>query len=176
MPPTSPRREGPVRASPLSLYLYLTFLACASVASGALGASPGPAPDPYLLVTDASGAELVRFDLAHQPTWYLSWHHSVTGVRVRDFYALEDGTMTLTHSHTPSFDAGLGHVPGRGRVESDDAHGYWIYDLDEPVPGNAYWLRVGAERVGHTLVHGARRVNLSKLAPGERVRIAVVGP
>jgi hypothetical protein len=84
--------------------------------------------------------------------------------------------MLLTHSHTPAYDAGLGHIPGRGRTESDGQGGYWIHDLDEPVPGDAYLLRVGSPRVAHTLVHADRRVNLSELAAGERVRIGVEVP
>lgn len=159
-------REGPPRVPPLAaLLLYLTLLASA-VAHGA-------AETPYLVVRDAEGTALVRIALDEDPGWHLAWRHSVTGILVRDFYELRNGTMVLTQSHTPAYDAGLGHIPGRGRAESDGAGGYWIRDIDEPVPGNAYALRVGSERVGHTLVHGGRRVNLSELAAGERVRIAV---
>ncbi len=171
------RRERPDRASPASaaaqpfpplllqplLLLYLTLLLGSAAAQTA----------PYLVVTGPEGRELVRLPLADEPRWHLAWHHSVTGILVRDFYEFRDGTMLLTHSHTPAFDAGLGHIPGRGRAESDGAGGYWIRDLDEPVPGDAYWLRVGSERVGHTLVHDGDRVNLSTLAAGQRVLIAV---
>lgn len=155
-------REGPHRA-PLLALLYLTLLFGAARAQAA----------PYLVVTGADDRELVAIPLAADPAWHLAWRHSVTGILVRDFYAYENGTMTLTRSHTPAFDAGLGHIPGRGRVESDGRGGYWILDLDEPVPGNGYWLRVGSERVAHTIVHGETRVNLSELAAGERVRVAV---
>ena len=159
-------REGPARVPPLAVLLvYLTLLATA-VAQSAAGA-------PVLVIRDAAGAELARFSLDGDSRWHLAWRHSVTGILVRDYYEVRDGTMLLTQSHTPAYDAGLGHIPGRGRAESDGQGGYWIRDIDEPVPGNAYWLRVGSERVGHTLVHGDRRVHLSDLAAGERVRIAV---
>lgn len=161
------RREGPHRASPTSaaalLLLYLTLFV----------GSAGAQTTPYLVVTGPEDQELVRVPLADEPRWHLAWHHSVTGILVRDFYEVRDGTMVLTHSHTPAFDAGLGHLPGRGRAESDGRGGYWIRDLNEPVPGNAYWLRVGAPRVGHTLVHDGVRVNLSALAAGQRVLVAV---
>lgn len=147
----------------LALALYLTLPA--GLASGSAS---------YLVVTDEAGAERVRLNLSNAPRWHLAWNHSVTGIRVRDFYEAKDGIMTLIASHTPAYDAGLGHIPGRGRAESDGAGGYWIRGIDEPVPGNAYWLRVGTPRVGHTLVHGGRSVNLSELAAGERVRIALV--
>jgi hypothetical protein len=159
-------REGPARVPPVAVLLaYLTLLASA--------AGQAAAGTPYLLVRDPDGHELARVALDEAPRWHLAWRHSVTGILVRDYYEVRDGTMLLTQSHTPAYDAGLGHIPGRGRAESDGQGGYWIRDIDEPVPGNAYWLRVGSERVGHTLVHGDRRVNLSDIAAGERVRIAV---
>lgn len=158
--------EGPGRAPPFLALLFLTLCLAAAPAERA----------PHLVVTIDGGRELLRVPLAGDARWHLAWHHSVTGILVRDFYAYRDGTMVLTHSHTPAFDAGLGHVPGRGRVESDGAGGYWILDLDEPVPGNAYLLRVGAERVGHTLVHAGGRTNLSEIAADSRVRIAVEAP
>lgn len=125
---------------------------------------------------DDEGALLVAIPLDTHPTWYLRWNHSVTGIVVRDFYAFVGGAMVLTHSHTPAFDAGLGHIPGRGRVESDGRGGYWIYDLNEPVPGNAYLLRVGGTRVAHTLVHDTVQVDLSAMAAGTRVRVGVEVP
>jgi hypothetical protein len=162
-------REGPARVPPVALLLlYLTLFASA--------AGQPTAPAPHLVVRDAQGVELARFALDATPRWHLAWRHSVSGILVRDFYEARDGTMLLTQSHTPAYDAGLGHIPGRGRAESDGAGGYWIRGIDEPVPGNAYWLRVGSPEVGHALVHGGRRVNLSDLAAGRRVRIALEAP
>jgi hypothetical protein len=163
------RREGPLGASPARALALLAGLALALGAAQAQTAA-------YLVVRGPDGTELARFDLAEDPTWHLAWRHSVTGILVRDFYAFRDGTMLLTHSHTPAYDAGLGHIPGRGRAESDGQGGYWIHDLDEPVPGDAYLLRVGSPQVAHTLVHADRRVDLSDLAAGERVRIGVEVP
>jgi hypothetical protein len=165
------RREGPLGASPARALARLAWLALLL----AWGAAQARTPV-YLVVRGPDGTELVRFDLAEDPTWHLAWRHSVSGILVRDFYAYRDGTMLLTHSHTPAYDAGLGHIPGRGRAESDGQGGYWILDLNEPVPGDAYLLRVGSPRVAHTLVHADRRVNLSELAAGERVRIGVEVP
>lgn len=155
--------EGLLRAPLLLALLYLTL------SSGAARAQAAP----YLVVTGADGRELASMSLADEPTWHLAWNHSVTGILVRDFYEFRNGTMLLTHSHMPAFDAGLGHVPGRGRATSDGDGGYWVLDLDEPVAGNAYRLRVGSERVNHTIVHDGTRVNLSEAAAGERVTVAV---
>ena len=169
-------REGSFGTSPV---LPILLFVCFAWLSGLVFATGGDAASrsgPTLVVTGPDGSDLVRIDLSSDPHWHLEWHHSVTGILVRDFYAVEDGTMLLTHSHTPAYDAGLGHIPGRGRAESDGNGGYWIYDIDEPVPGNAYLLRVGSERVAHTLVHDDTRVDLSDLAAGQRVRIAVEVP
>ena len=141
---------------------------------GALAADGNDAGLPYLIVEDERGHVLVRLSLATDPTWVLRWNHSVTGIEVSDYYAYQKGSMVLTDSHTPAFDAGLGHIPGRGRLESDGAGGYWIWDIDEPVPGNAYTLRVGSASVDHRIVHEARTVSLSALAAGERVVLRVV--
>jgi hypothetical protein len=129
---------------------------------------------PYLVVIRSDGSELLELPLHDKPCWVIRWNHSVTGVLVSDYYRLDGGEMMLTDSHTPAFDAGLGHIPGRGRLESDDAHGYWIRDIDEVVPGNGYFLRVGSSEVDHRIVQGEDSYSLSRLAAHERVRIEVI--
>lgn len=123
-----------------------------------------------------NGDILFRISLATVDTWILRWNHSVTGVEVSDHYAFVKGSMVLTSSHTPAFDAGLGHIPGRGTLESDGAGGYWIRDIDEAVPGNAYWLRAGSAGVDHRIVHDGLTYSLSAFAAGERVSLRVTGP
>jgi hypothetical protein len=56
---------------------------------------------------------------------------------------------------------------------SDGQGGYWILDIDEPVPGDAYVLRPGAGAVDHRLRVGDQTVSLSARAARERVRIAL---
>ncbi len=104
-----------------------------------------------LFVRLDDGMALFSLDLSQGATWVMQWNHSVTGILVSDFYRLENGVMLLTDSHTPAFDAGLGHIPGRGKLESDNNHGYWIRDINEPVPNNKYFLRVGSESVNHRI-------------------------
>jgi len=128
------------------------------------------------LLVSQDDTPLLALDLQLEPHWILAWNHSVTGILVRDFYALQDGTMTLTQSHAPSFDAGLGHIPGRGRVVSDDNHGYWIKDINEPVSTNRYLLRVGSRNVNHRIIHAGATYSLSDLAAGQRVRLAIINP
>ncbi|MCE8021345.1 DUF1850 domain-containing protein [Halomonas sp. MCCC 1A11036] len=129
-----------------------------------------------LEVLDDHGKVLVALPMPEGERWCLEWNHSVTGIRVQDCYRHDQGKMMLERSHQPDFAAGLGHVPGRGRQVSDGQGGYWIEDIDEPVPGNRYRLRVGSDRVDHRLLHEGRRTSLSKRAAGERVTIHLRTP
>ncbi|MEZ4605956.1 MAG: DUF1850 domain-containing protein [Deinococcales bacterium] len=107
------------------------------------------------------------------PYWIVRWHHSVTGIEVSDYYRLDNGCMLLSATHTPAFDAGLGHIPGRGRLLSDEQHGYWIVDIDEVVKNNRYYLRVGSLKVNHRIIYEGQSYSLSELAEHERVEIRV---
>jgi hypothetical protein len=132
---------------------------------------------PALVVRTEAGAEVVRVPLRTDPTWEVRWVHSVAGIVVRDIYAWRDGRMLLTDSLTPLLDvAGLGHTPGRGTLRDDGDGGFWIADIDERVPGDAYVLRVGSPRAPTVLVHGASEFDLSAEHAGARLRIEVVTP
>ncbi|TFH86067.1 DUF1850 domain-containing protein [Billgrantia azerbaijanica] len=124
-----------------------------------------------LEVIDAEGERLVSLAMPEGAGWCLEWNHSVEGFPVRDCYRHRDGRMVLERSHLPDFAAGLDHIPGRGRQVSDGEGGYWIEAIDEPVPGNAYRLRVGSMAVDHRLVAEGSRVSLSALAAGRRVTV-----
>lgn len=135
-------------------------------------ASPGHADT--LVATRDSGDVIARFDVPDGAGWCVLWHHSVKGFEVSDCYENRGGLMVLVWSHLPDFAAGLDHIPGRGRQVTDGQGGYFIRDIDEPVPGNAYVLRPGAGAVDHRLATGDRVISLSAVAPRERVRIALI--
>ncbi|HEV2122546.1 MAG TPA: DUF1850 domain-containing protein [Chloroflexota bacterium] len=140
-----------------------------------LGVTVGSAfAAPHLRVSTADGTVLFDIPLQEPYVWVVEWNHSVTGIVVDDYYAYDGEHMILTASHAPSFDAGLGHIPGRGTVESDANHGYWIRGINEPVPGNAYLLRVGSAAVNHRIIVGGKVYSLSAVAERERVRLEVV--
>ena len=126
-----------------------------------------------MVVTRESGAEIARLAVAEGDGWCVLWHHSVQGFEVSDCYENRGGHMVLVRSHLPDFAAGLDHIPGRGRQVSDGEGGYWIVDIDEPVPGNAYVLRPGRNPVDHRIRVGDTVVPLSQAAARERVRIAL---
>ncbi|MEX2518022.1 MAG: DUF1850 domain-containing protein [Paracoccaceae bacterium] len=128
-----------------------------------------------LVATREDGAEIARLPIPDGAGWCVLWRHSVKGFEVSDCYENRGGDMVLVWSHLPDFAAGLDHVPGRGRQVSDGQGGYWILDIDETVPGNAYILRPGQGAVDHRLQVGDTVVSLSAVAPRERVRIELAG-
>ena len=118
---------------------------------------------------------LPRMALGPEGDWCLHWHHSVAGFLVRDCFTVADGQLMLEHSHQPDFAAGLDHIPERGTLESDGAGGYIVSNINEPVAGNRLRLRVGSERVGHTIVSAQQELNLSRKLAGERIEIRLNG-
>lgn len=157
----------------LSLYLILAGLWGAGARADAVSGESPSRVTAWLEVHTADQRRLVSMPMVIGQTWCVVWNHSVAGFPVHDCYRNRDGRMVLERSHQPDFAAGLGHVQGRGRPVSDGAGGYWIEDIDEPVPGNRYLLRVGSPEVNHRLVSGGTRVSLSELAAGERVLISL---
>jgi len=140
--------------------------ACLLALASAAGAGP------VLEVRDDAGRALVSAPLAPDGRWCLAWNHSVTGEPVRDCFRLEDGALLLERSHQIDFSsAGLGHIPGRGRIVPDASGGQWIEDIDAPVAGGALVLRVGAAPVDHRVIADGAVHSLSAIAPGARVRI-----
>jgi hypothetical protein len=126
-----------------------------------------------LTVTREDGTTIARITVSDRSGWCILWRHSVKGFEVSDCYENRDGQMVLVRSHLPDFAAGLDHITGRGRQVSDGMGGYWIEDLDEPVPGNAYILRPGGMAVDHRIAAEDIIVSLSAAAARERVRIAL---
>jgi hypothetical protein len=120
-----------------------------------------------------SDEPLARLTVPEGSRWSVLWNHSVQGFEVEDIYENRGGTVVLVRSHLPDFAAGLDHIPGRGRQVSDGMGGYWIEDLDEPVPGNAYVLRPGRPAVNHRLRTATDEISLTALAEHARVRIAL---
>lgn len=127
-----------------------------------------------LSVTLDDGTPIARLPAPEGAGWCILWNHSVQLFEVADCYVNAGGRMVLKRSHLPDFAAGLDHIPGRGRQVSDGQGGYWIEDLDEPVPGNAYVLRTGGPKVDHRLRMGDRTISLTSAAGRARVHIALI--
>lgn len=103
----------------------------------------------------------------------LTWAHSVTGGAVADCFAARDGQLVLVGSFLHDYAAGLGEVAGRGHVIPAEGGGYWIVDIDEPMPEGGLPLRVGPAQVGHKLTGAAGVVDLSALSANSLVTLRV---
>jgi hypothetical protein len=103
----------------------------------------------------------------------LTWAHSVTGGAVADCFAPRDGQLVLVGSYLHDYAAGLGEVAGRGRVIPAEGGGYWIVEIDEPMPPGGLPLRVGPARVGHKLTGAAGVIDLSAHAANSLVTLRV---
>ena len=64
----------------------------------------------------------------------------------------------------------------RDGLRDDGVGGIWIADINEPIPGNAYWMRIGSARAPTTLVYGDRAYPLSVEHPNLRVKLEVIEP
>lgn len=154
--------SGKLGGGPLALLLSVM------VAAGAVQAGT-------LVASLEDGTEIARLPVPEGSGWCVLWNHSVRGFLVRDCYENRGGRMVLVRAHLPDFAAGLDHIPGRGRQVSDGQGGYWILDIDEAVPGNAYILRPGLGAVDHRIEIGDTLISLSAVAPRARVRIELTG-
>ena len=111
----------------------------------------------------SDGRCLLFLPLAEGEHLELTWRHSVDHIRVRDVFTRRRDGLFLLASHQPYFAAGLGEIPGRGRVVGTAAHGLAIVDMDERL--ERLPLRIGSEEVAHTLLHRGRAYDLSARYP-----------
>ena len=97
----------------------------------------------------------------------LTWVHSVSGIPVREVFRYQDGTLYFEETHNPWFAAGLGEVPGRGRVVSEAGHAVAIVGIHEPAWD--FVFRLGAPEIDHTLWYRGRPLRLSRCFPHARL-------
>jgi len=128
-------------------------------------------PGPGLLVR-VDGRPVALLPLHEGERFQLSWVHSVSHIPVREVFAFQKGRIWLEESHNPWFAAGLGEVPGRGRLVSEAGHAVALVEIHEPAGGLA--LRIGAPEIHHTLLIGPWRFDLSACFPHRRLTWAVV--
>ncbi len=95
------------------------------------------------------GRPVLWFPTVEGERFELSWRHSVSGIVVRDVFAVEDGRIYLEETHNPWFAAGLGEVEGRGRVVAEANHAVAIVDIHELA--DDLKLRIGRPEIHHTL-------------------------
>ncbi|HET8849965.1 MAG TPA: DUF1850 domain-containing protein [Marinobacter sp.] len=152
-------------------WFWLLWVCLPSAAS----AADGQGPQQWLLeVVNHQGVIIAKAPVPESGEWCLLWNHSVEGFPVADCFRISGNQLLLDSSHTPDFAAGLGYIDGRGRLESDQNHGYRIEDMNVPIKGNVLPLRVGSTEVRHRIQIGKRLLELSQIASGQRVNIRII--
>jgi len=130
------------------------------LALAALLLSGSALADPVLQAQGRDGLIIAALPMPQDQEICLHWAHSVTGGKVADCFENRRGQLTLTRSYLHDFAAGLGEVEGRGTLTPAPQGGYWIIEIDEPLPDNRLALRTGSGAVGHRLVAGEKTVAL----------------
>lgn len=126
--------------------------------------------DPVLRVTTSAGV-VAAVPMPDNAKICLHWAHSVTGGAVADCFVNVAGRLVLDSAYLHDFAAGLGEIARRGTIAPAPNGGYWIKDIDEPLPDNRLTLRIGPPRVGHRLEWRGGVVALSDLAPNQRAEL-----
>jgi len=115
------------------------------------------------------GTPLLRVLLGDKLGFTLHYHHSVNHRPIWETHSLDpQGRIFIEEERFVSFNAGMGHLPGRGR-HYQDGDLQVIADIHRLVPRLV--LRVGAPGVDHTIMWSGGAINLSALVPGQAVEV-----
>ncbi|MEX1299192.1 MAG: DUF1850 domain-containing protein [Desulfotignum sp.] len=108
--------------------------------------------------------------LAPGERFTLHYYHSVENAPIWEDHSIDDsGTIFIEEERYEKFGAGMGKLPGVGRM-MQKGHHEAIVDMHHPV--GAFVLRVGSQGVAHTLIWRNRRFNLSDKFSHQRVRFS----
>jgi hypothetical protein len=100
----------------------------------------------------------------------LHYYHSVENAPIWEVHSMDaSGMIFIEEERYEKFGAGMGKLPGVGRMVRKGAHEA-IVDMHHPV--GPFVLRVGSPGVAHTLVWRDRRFNMSERFPHQRVRFS----
>ncbi len=152
-----PRSARPVAVALVGLALIIT--AAAFLPGGVeLTIAPREGGRPILVVPLEPGE---RFTL--------HYYHSVEEAPIWEELSVDaEGTIYIEEERYLKFGAGLGHIPGRGRLGRRGPYEV-IEDMHHPL--GEFVLRVGSLGVDHTIVWRGARVNLSRVAAGQAVTV-----
>ncbi|MFN2358459.1 MAG: DUF1850 domain-containing protein [Desulfotignum sp.] len=100
----------------------------------------------------------------------LHYVHSVENTPIWEEHSMDKtGTLYIEEERYEKFGAGMGKMPGVGRMVTKGNHEA-IVDMHMPV-GN-FVLRVGSTGVNHTIIWRGRQFNLSEKVPHRAVRFS----
>jgi hypothetical protein len=161
---------GPGRATLLSkgaLGLAFAFLFSACQATGAL----------ELRVTPVGGGPpLLVLPMAPDERFTIRYNHSVENAPIWETHSVDaDGTLYIEEERYLKFGAGMGKMPGVGRMVRRGP--YEVIEAMHMATGD-FVLRIGSPGVDHTVIWRGTETNLSAVAPHVAVQFAAqpVGP
>ena len=100
----------------------------------------------------------------------IHYYHSVENAPIWEEHSLdENGTIYIEEERYLKFGAGMGRMPGIGRMVTKGPYEA-IENMHMPT-GN-FTLRIGSREVGHTVIWRSLQINLSETAPHEAVRFS----
>ncbi|MDY6793512.1 MAG: DUF1850 domain-containing protein [Thermodesulfobacteriota bacterium] len=124
-----------------------------------------------LRITPVKGGKpLLVLPLEPGERFSIHYYHSVENSPIWEEHSLDEkGHIYIEEERYLKFGAGMGRMPGAGRMVRRGAYEV-IEDMHMPT-GN-FILRVGSPGVDHTIIWRGVRKNLSKVVPHEAVRFS----
>lgn len=158
-------RTRPTRLAPL-------VLAGLALAAGTILAAWFMPGGPVLRVTLLSGTSpMLELPLEPGERFTLRYWHSVDKAPIWEEHSVDaTGGIFVEEERLVMFGAGMGELPGRGRLTGRGPHQV-IEGMHWPL-GRAFVLRVGSPGVDHTILWRDQAVNLSALVPGQAVEVS----
>ncbi|MEW5911434.1 MAG: DUF1850 domain-containing protein [Thermodesulfobacteriota bacterium] len=118
----------------------------------------------------AGGRPLLVLPLKVGERFTLRYYHSVENAPIWEVHQADaDGRLYLEEERYQKIGAGMGHIPGQGRVVRRAPYEA-IVGLHRPV--GRFVLVIGSPGVDHTILWRGRAFNLSARAPHRAVRFA----
>ncbi len=146
----------------------VTLILSVLVLGGCLGASPRPGILMLCLSHAATGERILSLPLAPGEPFTLHYYHSVEQAPIWETHTLdEQGRIYMEEERYEKFGAGMGKMPGVGRMVREGPHEV-IKDMHMEV--GAFVLRVGSPAVAHTLIWRGQKFNLSHAHSHQAIR------
>jgi len=116
------------------------------------------------------GPPLLILPLQPDERFIVHYYHSVENAPIWESHSLDkDGRIYIEEERYLKFGAGMGRMPGVGRMVYRDPYEV-IEDMHMPT-GN-FILRIGSPGVDHTIIWRGTRTNLSAMAAHVAVRFS----
>lgn len=124
-----------------------------------------------LVITPAQGGPpWLTLPLGKSGRFTLHYYHSVEEAPIWEEHSVdEDGRIFIEEERYLKFGAGMGRMPGVGRMVM---RGPYEAITDMHMPTGDFVLRVGNPGVDHTVIWSGGRVNLSRSAAGRAMRFS----